>query len=119
MTGITTAPAAAEPNSLNLATDEAFGRFDPGDSIGFSLGMAIALNLNSSLSFAYDHQFTRRSSVNSRPVPGSYLTTGVLSAGSSYVFSDSVSMDVSIGVGVTVDSPDVQLGFSLPFRMRQ
>lgn len=104
--------------SANLATSEEIGRFDPGNSIGFSLGMAIALNLNSSLSFSYDQQFTRRSRLNGEEVPGSYLTTGTFTVGGSIAMSDSLTADLSLGIGVTEDSPDILLGASLPLRLR-
>lgn len=104
--------------SANLATSEDIGRFDPGNSIGFSLGMAIALNLNSSLSFSYDQQFTQRSRLDGQEVPGSYLTTGTFTVGGSIAISDSLTADLSLGIGVTEDSPDIQLGASLPLRLR-
>ncbi|MDZ7670106.1 MAG: hypothetical protein U5Q16_12035 [Gammaproteobacteria bacterium] len=104
--------------SANLATSEDIGRFNPGNSIGFSLGMAIALNLNSSLSFSYDQQFTQRSRLDGQEVPGSYLTTGTFTVGGSIAISDSLTADLSLGIGVTEDSPDIQLGASLPLRLR-
>jgi hypothetical protein len=105
--------------SRNYSRTELIGHFDPGDSVGFSLGMAIALNLNNSLSFSYDQQSTRRSYVERSVVPGSYLTTGVLSVGTSFAISDSLTADLSLGVGVTADSPDAQLGVSFPIRLRR
>lgn len=104
--------------SINYARDEEIGRYDPGDSIGLSLGMAVALNLNSSLSFAYEQQFTRRARLDGAGVPGSYLTTGIFSVGGSFAVSDTLSADFSVGIGVTQDSPDLQLAASFPFRLR-
>ncbi|MDF0751011.1 transporter [Marinobacter sp. 71-i] len=104
--------------SWNLSTREDAGRFEPGNSIGFSLGTAIALNLTSSLSFAYDQQFTERSRLDGEAVPGSYLTTGTFSVGGSFAISNSQTADISLGIGVTEDSPDVQIGASMPLRFR-
>ena len=105
--------------SKNRSSSELIGRFDPGDSLGFSLGMAIALNLNSSLSFSYDQQSTRRTHIDGVAVPGSYLTTGVFTVGTSFAISDSLATDLSLGIGVTEDSPDVQLSVSFPIRWRR
>ncbi len=105
--------------SRNYSRNELIGHFDPGDTLGFSLGMAIALNLNNSLSFSYDQQSTRRSSVDGIVVPGSYLTTGVFTVGTSFAISDNLTTDLSLGLGVTADSPDVQLGVSFPIRWRK
>ena len=59
---------------FNLPTSESIGRYNPGDSYGLNLGMAIALNLSSSLSFSYDQKYTSRSRLNGEDIPGSYLT---------------------------------------------
>lgn len=103
----------------NQARTEAFGRYDPGDTVGFSLGMAVALNLNGSISFSYDQQSTRHAKIDGTTVPGSYLTTGVFTVGASFAISDSLTADLSLGVGVTADSPDIQLGASFPIRRRR
>ena len=103
----------------NFAASEAIGRYDPGDSFGFSLGMAIALNLNSSLSFAYDQQRIKRAHVNRVGVPGSYSTTGIFSIGATFAVGDGFTTDLSLGIGTTEDSPDVSLQASFPIRLRR
>ena len=100
----------------NSSTTEEIGKFEPGDSWGFNLGMAIALNLNNSLSFAYDQQFTQKSSLNGAPIPGSYASTGVFSIGSSFLITDHLTIDFSLGVGVTEDAPDLLFSTSFPLR---
>lgn len=100
----------------NSSTTEEIGKFEPGDSWGFNVGMAIALNLNNSLSFAYDQQFTKKSRLNGAQIPGSYASTGVFSIGSSFMMTDYLSIDFSLGVGVTEDSPDLLLSASFPLR---
>ena len=100
----------------NFGTYEEIGHFEPGDSWGFNMGMAIALNLNNSLSLAYDHQFSRRSKLDGIGIPDSYFSTGVFSVGSSYTFSTGTTLDLKLGIGLTQDSPDVILSTALPFR---
>lgn len=100
----------------NYGTSEEIGYFEPGDSWGFNMGMAIALNLNNSLSLAYDQQFSRRSKLDGIDIPDSYFSTGVFSIGSSYTFSSGTTLDIKLGIGLTEDSPDVIFSTSLPFR---
>jgi hypothetical protein len=102
--------------SRNFSTNEDIGRFKPGDNLGFNLGTAIALNLNSSLKFSYDQQFALKSELSGETIPGSYLTTGVFSVGITYSFFNAMTVDTSLGIGVTRDSPDVFFNMSFPFR---
>jgi hypothetical protein len=100
----------------NNSTVEEIGKFDPGDSWGLNLGIAIALNLNNSLSFAYDQQFTKKSKLDGVPIPGSYSSTGVFSIGTSFLMTDRLTVDFSLGIGITEDSPDLLLTTSFPLR---
>lgn len=100
----------------NNRTAEEIGNFDPGDSWGVNLGMAIALNLNNSLSFAYDQQFTKKSRLDGESIPSSHSSTGVFSIGTSFLITDHFTVDFSLGIGVTEDSPDLLLRTSFPLR---
>lgn len=100
----------------NQSTSQSVGKFDPGDSFGFNLGLAIALNLNNSISFAYDQHFTQKSRLDGVKLPGSYSTTGIFSIGSTYSLTDISTVDFSVGIGVTEDSPDLLVSMALPFR---
>ena len=74
------------------------------------------VNLNTSLSLAYDQQFSRRSKLDGIEIPDSYFTTGIFSIGSSYTFSTGTTLDLKLGIGLTEDSPDVIFSTALPFR---
>jgi hypothetical protein len=100
----------------NFARDKGGARIAPGDSIGLQFGTALALNLDTSINFSFGQQFTRRTEVNGIEVPGSYVNTGTLSIGLSRVLSSGNSLDGSLIVGLSEDSPDLQLAFSMPFR---
>jgi hypothetical protein len=91
-------------------------RIAPGDSYGLQFGTALALNLDTSINFAFSQQFGRRTEVNGRELPGSYVNTGTLSIGLSRVLMSGTSFDSSIVIGLSEDSPDLQLAFSMPFR---
>lgn len=100
----------------NLAANKPIGRVNPGNPFGFQLGMALALNLESSISFGWDQRFTGRTSLDGGRVPGSFLSEGTLRIGSSYVVAPRRSVDVNLGIGLTRDVPDFQFSFALPFR---
>lgn len=91
-------------------------RIAPGDSYGLQFGTALALNLDTSINFAFSQQFSRRTEVNGYELPGSYVNTGTLSIGLSRVLMSGTSFDSSIVIGLSEDSPDLQLAFSMPFR---
>jgi len=56
------------------------------------------------------------SGVGGFDVPGSYINTGTLSIGVSRVLMSGTSLDGSLIIGLSEDSPDLQLAFSMPFR---
>lgn len=98
-------------------SDEKSGlRIAPGDAFGLQFGTALALNLDTSINFAVAQQFTRRTEVNGYELPGSYVNTGTLSIGLSRVLMSGTSFDSSLIIGLSEDSPDLQLAFSMPFR---
>lgn len=101
-----------------LAARKNTGRIDPGDSIGLQLGIALALNLETSLSFAFDQAFTDRTRVDGVEVPGTYVNTGTFSIGFSRSLPSGLSLDTSLAIGLSEDSPDLQLNFSAPLRPR-
>jgi hypothetical protein len=97
--------------------DEKSGlRIAPGDAFGLQFGTALALNLDTSINFAVAQQFARRTEVNGQELPGSYVNTGTLSIGLSRVLMSGTSFDTSLVIGLSEDSPDLQLAFSMPFR---
>ncbi len=94
---------------------EAVGELAPGGVIGFNFGMGLALNEKTSLSLGYDHSSIARMRQNGAPVPGSVRTQlGTVLIGYSYRISDKRTINVSIGAGVTRDTPDVSLSLRVP-----
>lgn len=92
------------------------GRVNPGNTIGFSLGTALALNSQASFLVGYQQNFTRSSQLNGVVIPGSYLNTALLQFGAAYMYTKGRTIDLTIGVGLTRDSPDFQFTTALPFR---
>ncbi len=94
---------------------EVLGELQPGPVIGFNFGMGLALNDKASISFGYDHSSVGRMRQNGAPVPSSVRTQlGTLVIGYAYRLTDKRSLNVSVGVGVTRDTPDVSLTARMP-----
>jgi hypothetical protein len=89
---------------------------EPGDTSGFQLGTILAVNPEASVSVAWDQSFTRGTSVNGVPIPGSYLVGGTLRLGTSYIYSPGKNVDLNFGIGLTRDVPNLQFTVGFPFR---
>jgi len=94
---------------------EMIGTIDPGDVFGFNFGMGLALNEKASFSIGYDHNAVSRTKQNGVTIPGSVrVQLGTLLLGYSYRLSDQRTMSVSVGAGLTRDTPDVTLMVRVP-----
>jgi hypothetical protein len=100
---------------VSSGESEYLGTIEPGAVIGFNFGMGLALNEKASFSVGYDHSSVGRTRQAGRTVPGSVRTQlGSLLLGYSYRLTDKASLSVSVGAGLTRDTPDVTLGVKLP-----
>lgn len=107
--------------TLNLERDlgARFGRIDPGDFINFNFGMGFGINESTSFSLGYDHTVvleTDREAAGDIETEFDMLQVGTFLVGFSHRVSDETSLNLSLGVGVTEDSPDVQLSLRVPIR---
>ncbi|HEY1043062.1 MAG TPA: acetate kinase, partial [Telluria sp.] len=94
---------------------EPLGEVKPGDVVGFNFGIGLALNDRTALSLGYDHQSVGRMRQRGVTVPGSVRTQlGTLLLGLSYRVSAKRTINLSVGAGVTRDTPDVALTLRLP-----
>ena len=94
---------------------EALGTIAPGDIFGFNFGMGLALNEKSSFSIGYDHSAIGRTQQNNVTVPGSVRTQlGTLLLGYSFRVTPKTSLSLSVGAGLTRDTPDVTLTMRVP-----
>lgn len=105
--------------TVNLPTSKQEGRLYPGDAYGLNLGLALALNLDTSISFVWEQRFFDRTELNGTKIPGSALYPGNLRIGATYTFTPQVSLDVSVVIGLTRDAPDVQAVVAIPIRFPQ
>ena len=102
--------------TANLPVSKSVGRIDPGDSYGFQAGVALSLNMDTSLSIGWEQRFTQNTEVDGQEIPGSYLNSGSLSFGVSHTTFSGRSYDVNANIGLTRDSPDAQITLAVPFR---
>jgi hypothetical protein len=94
---------------------EFIGEIKPGGVFGFNFGFGLALNDKASFSLGYDHNSIARTRQNGVPVPGSVRTQlGTLLLGYSYRLSETRTLNVSVGAGLTRDTPDVSLTVRIP-----
>ena len=95
--------------------DKNIGDIDPGDVIGFNFGMGLALNDRSSFSIGYDHSSVGKTKVDGRYALNAVRTElGTLLLGYAHRLKDKTSLNLSVGVGVTRDTPDITLSLRLP-----
>jgi hypothetical protein len=92
------------------------GHFKPGDSVGFQLGSILSLNPETSMTIGWDQRFTRATTLNNTTVPASFLVEGSLRLGASYLYAPGRTLDLSFGVGLTPDTPNLQFSVGLPIR---
>ncbi|MEP7101599.1 MAG: acetate kinase [Burkholderiales bacterium] len=93
----------------------ALGKVAAGDVIGFNFGLGLGLNEKSSFSIGYDHASVGRTKVNGEGVPGSVrVQLGTLLLGYSYRLNSQRTLSVSLGAGITRDTPDMTLTVRMP-----
>jgi Putative MetA-pathway of phenol degradation len=97
-------------------TKKILAHFEPGDTSGFQLGSILAVNPETSLTMAWDQTITRGTTVEGLRIPGSYLVGGTLRLGASYIYSPGKIIDLSLGIGLTRDVPNLQFTVGMPLR---
>ncbi|KEZ75623.1 hypothetical protein C41B8_19059 [Salinisphaera hydrothermalis C41B8] len=105
------------PSDINKRIGSTYiGRVDPGDQIQFNFGMGLALNDRSSFSIGYQHTFVDKTKYNGSAPPGAISAQlGQLLIGYSYRIGPTSSLNLSLGAGVTSDTPDVDINLRVPF----
>lgn len=118
----------------NFARDEntqiapiVISRVDPGDAIGASLGIGLALNQRTSLNFGYSHSWIFGTKTTVRllaPTPNDPntpfvqrsrdLQLGRLLFGISYRVSDRTTVNWALELGATSDAPDIRTTLRIP-----
>ena len=105
--------------SLNLVdgSQQFLGNVKAGDIIGLNFGMGLALNERASFSIGYDQSIIGPTKQNGERVPGSVRTIlGTLLVGYSYRISPKMTLNLSVGAGLTRDTPDLTVTLRLPIQ---
>lgn len=92
------------------------GDIDPSDSINYSIGVGYALNDKVALNTAFEQKIYTRTKVNGNKIEDTDPITANLLLGATYSFSDTSALTFTLSIGLTEDSPDVQVSINLPFR---
>ncbi|MFZ6006765.1 MAG: transporter [Nitrospirota bacterium] len=93
------------------------GTVDPSDSINYSLGVAYAVSDKVALSTAFEQKFYNRTKVNGAKQPETNVNVASLLLGASYAFGEKTSLSLTIGIGLTPESPDIQVSLRMPINL--
>ena len=94
---------------------EDLGKIQPGGVFGFNFGMGLGLNEKSSFSIGYDHSSVGKTLQNGAAAADSVrVQLGTLLLGYSYRLSPQRTLSLSLGAGLTRDTPDVTLTVRVP-----
>lgn len=95
------------------------GRVDPGDAVGLSVGMGLAVNDRTSISLGYDHTVvgrTHREHDQGMEPAFKRIHVGTALLGFTHRLRGRRSISLGIGIGATSSAPDVQVSIRLPTR---
>jgi len=94
---------------------EYIGTIKPGNVWGINFGMGLAINDRSSFSVGVDLNSVGRTKQNGDPLANSVrLQLSTLLLGYSYRYSPKTTINVSVGAGLTRDTPDLTLSVRVP-----
>ena len=94
---------------------EFIGDVEPGGIFGVNFGMGLALNDKSSFSMGVDLNSVGRTRQNGAPLASSVRTQlASLLLGYSYKYSDKTAFSVTVGAGLTRDTPDLTVNIRIP-----
>lgn len=102
----------SQPSGNRLLTS-----VDPGDTVGFSMGLAYALNYDVSITASYQQSYgfsTRYSFSNGDQVNSASQMSSMLNFSLGLRTNPKRIVNLSMGFGLTEDTSDVVLGFSMP-----
>ena len=92
-----------------------FGTVEPGGAFGFNFGMGFSLNERTSFSIGYEGSVVGKTRVDGQAAPGATtVQLGTLLLGYAYQYSPGTSFNLSLGAGLTQDTPDVQITLRVP-----
>lgn len=100
-----------------------FGRIRPGNVVDINFGMGLALNEKASFSFGYQHSVVHGmtqigpAAAGKTLSPTSTTQLGTARFGLTYAVTPKTAINLSLGIGVTRETPDLELTLRLPMRI--
>lgn len=98
-----------------------FATIKPGGVTDLSFGMGLALNERASFSFGFQLSNVGKTTQSGDPAPGRTLSTstsntvlGTARFGLTYAFTRQTALNLSLGIGVTNDTPGLELTVRVP-----
>lgn len=92
-----------------------YGKVEPGDSAGFNFGMGMAINEKAAFSLGYEHTYIAKTRIEGAASSSeTSVQMASLLMGFSYRVSNTSSVNLSLGVGMTRDTPDTQITLRFP-----
>jgi hypothetical protein len=101
-----------------------YGDVEPGGILDLSAGMGLALNEKASFSIGYQHSVVYQTNQTSEIETGRALTRlgtiqlGTLRFGIAYRITEALNLNTTLGVGVTRDTPDLEVTIRLPYNFK-
>ncbi len=92
-----------------------YGKVKPGDTIGYSLGSAIALSYQASINFQFEHYITSKLKKDGELQNGTFLNAASLKYGFNWAVSENWSVNFSVSHGLTADAPDYVVEVRFPY----
>jgi hypothetical protein len=113
---------AAYTHSFGRDVGFGYGHVNPGGILDLSMGMGLGLNDRASFSVGYQHSIVDQTTQTGSFATGRALVRqgtlqlGTLRFGVSYRMTDHWTLNTTLGVGVTRDSPDLEATIRFPYR---
>ena len=102
--------------TLNLERTISSGAVvDPGDTLSYGLGTAIALSYQTAINFQLEHSVTPKTTWDGFPINGTFVNAASFKTGFTWTISEKMGVDVGLSVGLTTDAPDYVIEFRLPY----
>ncbi len=106
-----------------LHTDATRTDIRPGFTVGYNLGIGLAISTDLAFSMRLEHRLSSHTDTRGeedgarfRQVPGSSLNSATAVFGITWAVTKRTSMDISFGIGLTEDAPSAIVRVALPTR---
>jgi hypothetical protein len=105
-------------NNVTTAGGASIGSYDPGDGVTFNFGLGLSVNERTSFSVGYEQDIFFKDKQNGEYIVNAQnQTLGTLLIGYSYRLSKVTTLNLSLGVGVTPDAPNLNIWVRLPMML--